>query len=149
MYSSDMAVQRLLLINNYKAHMTDESKRIVNENCNSELIFIPAGCTPLVQHMDVSVNRQFKQCIRDLWVLWFATHTQCTFHGNPKTPSPQEVIKWTSAAWDSIKLTYGSPYSVASQLTWTVGAGQRERNGISDILRYLNVFWSAWEMVDT
>ena len=38
---------------------------------------------------------------------------------------------------------------MASQLTWTVGAGQRERNGISDILWYLNVFWSAWEMVDT
>ena len=56
MYGSDMAAPRLLLVDYYKAHMTDESKRIVNENCNSELVFIPAGCTPLMQPMDVSVN---------------------------------------------------------------------------------------------
>ena len=131
MYSSDMAVQRLLLINNYKAHMTDESKRIVNENCNSELIFIPAGCTPLVQHMDVSVNRQFKQCIRDLWVLWFATHTQCTFHGNPKTPSPQEVIKWTSAAWDSIKV------DIRESLLCGITADVDSRGGAEGEERYI------------
>lgn len=55
-YGSDMAARRLLLVDNYKAHVTDESKRIVNENCNSELIFVPAGCTSLVQPMDVSIN---------------------------------------------------------------------------------------------
>ena len=99
----NMAVRHLLLVDNYKSHMTEESKKIVEETCNSELIFIPAGCTPLVQPMDVSVNRPFKQRMRDLWVEWFATHTLRTVHGNPKQPSRQDVINWVSAAWDSIK----------------------------------------------
>ena len=83
--------------------MTDESKHIVDKNCNSELIFIPAGCTSLEQAMDVSVNRPFKQHMRDLWVKWFSNHTLRTVHGNPKTPSWPDVINWVSAAWDSIK----------------------------------------------
>ncbi|KAL5487069.1 hypothetical protein EMCRGX_G019628 [Ephydatia muelleri] len=106
-----------LLLGNYKAHMTgDESKRIVDENCNSELIFIPAGCTSLVPPMDVLVNRPFKQHMRDLWVKWFSNHTQRTVHGNPKTPSRQDVINWVSAAWDSIKsdTIQEFSYSVAS-----------------------------------
>ena len=97
------AVRRLLLVNNYKSHITQESKKIVEETCNSERIFIPAGCTPLVQPMDVSVNRPFEQRMRDLWVQWFAGHMQRTVHGNPKQPSRQDVINWVSAAWDSIK----------------------------------------------
>ena len=40
--------------------MTEESAKIVKEECNSDLIFIPAGCTSLVQPMDLSVNRPFK-----------------------------------------------------------------------------------------
>eukprot|EP00731_Ephydatia_muelleri_P005299 Em0002g1475a len=37
MYGSDMAAPRLLLVDYYKAHMTDESKRIVNEKCNTAM----------------------------------------------------------------------------------------------------------------
>ena len=116
-YGTNMAARRVLLIGNYKAHMTgDESKRIVDENCNSELIFIPASCTSLVPPMDVLVNRPFKQHMRDLWVKWFSNHTQRTVHGNPKTPSRQDVINWVSAAWDSIKsdTIQEFSYSVAS-----------------------------------
>ena len=81
---TNMAARRLLLVDTYKTHMTDESKQIVDENCNSELILIPAGCTSLVQPMDVSVNRPCKQHRRDLWVKWFSNHMQRTVHGNPK-----------------------------------------------------------------
>ena len=85
-----MTAWHLLLVDNYKS-------------CNSELIFVSAGCTPLVQSMDVSVNCQFKQCMRDLWVEWFAGPVQCPVHGNPKQPSRQDVINRVSAVWDSIK----------------------------------------------
>ena len=101
-YGSNMAARRLLLVDNYKAHLTEESKTIV-KNCNSELVLIPAGCTSLVQPMDVSINRPFKQRMRDLWVQWFAGHTERTVHGNPKQPSRQDVINWVSDAWNSIK----------------------------------------------
>lgn len=41
--------------------------------------------------------------MRDLWVQWFAGHTERTVHGNPKQPSRQDVINWVSDAWNSIK----------------------------------------------
>ena len=84
---------------------------------NSELIFIPAGCMSLVQPMDVSVNRLYKQCKICGFSNLLPTHN-APVHGNPKTPSQQDVINWFSAAWDSIKTDTirESFYSVASQL---------------------------------
>ena len=69
----------------------------VGSNCNSDIVFIPAGCTPLVQPMDVSVNRPFKALMR-------VTHTQHTKHGNLKQPTRQDVINWVSKAWKSVKM---------------------------------------------
>lgn len=102
-YGSDMAVRRLLIVDHYKPHMTENSVSIV-AGCNSDLLFVPAGCTPLVQPMDVSINRPFKQAMRELWVKWFSEHTSRTIHGNLKQPTRQDAINWVSTAWDSIKL---------------------------------------------
>eukprot|EP00731_Ephydatia_muelleri_P026312 Em0018g412a len=64
--------------------------------------------TPLVQPMDptiplpmdVSINRPFKQAMREIWVTWFSKHT---IHGNLTQPTRQDAIDWVSAAWNSIK----------------------------------------------
>ena len=52
--------RRLLLVDHYRPHISEPSKKILTQECNSDLIMIPAGCTSLVQPMDVSVNRPFK-----------------------------------------------------------------------------------------
>lgn len=75
--------QRHLLVDNYRPHLSDESRDIVTQECNSDLV-IPPGCTPLVQPMDVSINCPFKTRIRELWVTWFRSHTAVTPRGNPK-----------------------------------------------------------------
>ena len=68
----------------------------MESKCNSDIVLIPAGCTPLVQPMDVSVNRPFKALMREQWVTWFSTHTLHTKHGNLKQPTMQDVINWVS-----------------------------------------------------
>ena len=60
--------RRLLIVDKYKSHTVEDNMRTVKRNCNSDLLFIPAGCTPLVQPMDVSVNRPFKNKMQELWV---------------------------------------------------------------------------------
>eukprot|EP00731_Ephydatia_muelleri_P018609 Em0011g649a len=102
-YSCDKDNRRLLLVDNYRPHLTDDSQEIVTAECNSDLLFIPAGCTPLVQPMDVSVNRPFKQAMRDNWLKWMSSNNERTAHGNLKQPTRQHVINWISAAWDNIK----------------------------------------------
>ena len=68
----------------------------VESKCNNDIVLIPAGCTPLVQPMDVSVNRPFKVLMREQWVTWFSTHTLHTKHGNLKQPTRQHVMNWVS-----------------------------------------------------
>ena len=65
MYQPTTATQQkcLLLVDNYRPHITDESRKIVTEECQSDYILIPAGCTPLVQPMDVSTNCPFTACM--------------------------------------------------------------------------------------
>ncbi|KAL5473097.1 hypothetical protein EMCRGX_G027542 [Ephydatia muelleri] len=60
-----MAARRLLLVDNYKAHMTDESERIVNENCNAAVdgsenakMFSHVPCVALEENSDEEPSYQ-------------------------------------------------------------------------------------------
>ena len=68
----------------------------VTQECNSNLILIPPGCTPLVQPMDVSINHPFKARMQELWVAWFHSYTSVTHRGNLKQPTRQDAINWVS-----------------------------------------------------
>ena len=94
--------RRLLIVDKYKSHTVEDNMRTVKINCNSDLLFIPAGCTPLVQPMDVSINRPFKNKMQEIWVAWFSTHTEQTTQGNLKKPTRQRVIDLVSAAWENV-----------------------------------------------
>ncbi len=48
---------RLLIVDKYRPHCSDERVSIAREKCNSEVIFIPCGCTSLAQPMDNCVNK--------------------------------------------------------------------------------------------
>ena len=89
----------LLLADNYSPHLSDESRDIVTQECNGDLILIPTGCTSLVQPMDMSINCPFKVRMQELWVAWFRSHTSITCRGNLKQPIRQDAINWVSTAW--------------------------------------------------
>ena len=106
MYLPEIANQShcLLLVDNYRAHLTEESQQIAQE-CHSELIFIPPGCTPLVQPMDVSINCLFKAKVEPLWVSWFQSHSDLAPKGNLKQPTRQDAINWVSTVWADISVS--------------------------------------------
>ena len=53
--------------------------------------------------MDVSVNKPFKDKMKELWTEWRKSSDSCrTKKGNLKQPTRQNAIDWVSAAWDSI-----------------------------------------------
>ena len=91
----------LLVVDSYRPHCSDASKALAAES-NADVVIVPAGCTSLIQPMDVSVNRPFKAKLQELWVEWFASHTDTTAHGNLRQPSRQQAIDWVSAAWDAV-----------------------------------------------
>ena len=61
---------RLLVVDSYKPHVSDESRDIVINQCNSSLVIIPGGCTSIAQPMDRSVNKPFKDNMRESWTSW-------------------------------------------------------------------------------
>ena len=74
----------------------------MTEECHSE---VPPGCTPLVQPMDVSINRPFKARMESLWVSWFQYRSELTPKGNLKLPTRQNAIDWVSTAWAGILIS--------------------------------------------
>lgn len=61
---------RLLIVDSYKPHQTEDSIKKVKDSCNSDVIIIPGGCTSIVQPMDRCINRSFKEYMRASWQEW-------------------------------------------------------------------------------
>ena len=95
--------RRLLVVDSYKPHQSEESITMAKERCNADVIIIPGGCTSIVQPMDKCINKPFKESMRQSWQGWMREGRAKTKMGNLKQPTRQDAINWVSKAWDSIK----------------------------------------------
>ena len=95
--------RRLLIVDSYKPHKSEDSVKVANERCNADVLIIPGGCTSIVQPMDKCINKPFKESMRGSWQTWMRQDRALTKAGNLKQPTRQDAINWVSAAWDSIK----------------------------------------------
>lgn len=96
--------RRLLVVDSYKPHQSEESITMAKERCNADVIIIPGGgCTSIVQPMDKCINKPFKESMRQSCQGWMHEGRAKTKMGNLKQPTCQDAINWVSKAWDSIK----------------------------------------------
>ena len=90
---------RLLVMDTFKGHTTPHVKEKVRGYFNTNLVFIPPGCTGLVQPADVSWNTPFKQHLGEFYNEWqFSTPKELTRYGNEKPPSKPLVLQWIKKA---------------------------------------------------
>ena len=61
----------LLVFDSFEAHVTDTVKASFKRE-NTELAVIPGGLTSLLQPLDVSLNKPFKDGVRKKWMQWMA-----------------------------------------------------------------------------
>ncbi|CAI7827898.1 unnamed protein product [Closterium sp. NIES-54] len=94
----------MLVLDSYRGHLTKEVKARF-----AALTIVPAvilaGCTADVQPLDVSVNKSFKESVRQQYQSWFEadgmnTLTPADERGH-KPPS-EVVLKWISWAWKAV-----------------------------------------------
>lgn len=93
----------LLVWDMFRSHRTDGVKRRMNE-CNTDLAVIPGGLTSLVQPLDVSINKPFKDSLRQRWNMWMLEGDKTfTKGGNMRQVSLPEMCQWILTAWNEIK----------------------------------------------
>lgn len=94
--------RRLLVLDKYKGHTTEETQDIVSNVCNAELVYVEAGCTGYQQPLDISVNKQFKSSMRSSWSAWMGGPHDLTPAGNIRPPRRQDILDWVGAAWAAV-----------------------------------------------
>ena len=92
----------MLVIDAFKGHLTDSVKNQLRK-MKTELVVIPGGMTSVMQPMDVSVNKPFKDSLRQQYLNLIADPARVlTETGKIKRAPPPEVARWVSAAWKAI-----------------------------------------------
>ena len=92
----------LLVLDAFEAHVTDSVKTaIARENTN--LAVIPGGLTSILQPLDISLNKPFKDNVRRRWMEWMAEGIhEFTAGGRQKKPSEEVILSWIAGAWNEI-----------------------------------------------
>ena len=92
----------VLVYDSFEAHVTDTVKASFKRE-NTELAVIPDGLTSLLQPLDVSINKPFKDGVRKQWMQWMADGIhEFTATGHQKKASEELICSWISQAWNAI-----------------------------------------------
>lgn len=95
----------LLVWDSFKAHLVDSVKRKLKCN-NTDVAVIPGGLTSVVQPLDVSLNKPFKDRLRGNWSNWMIEgEKQFTKGGAMKAPSLEIITGWIKQSWDDVSLS--------------------------------------------
>lgn len=89
----------LLIWDRARVHLTEAVALPVIEH-GGVIELVPAGCTPIVQPLDVSVIHSFKVHLRILWRLWKQENT--TPDGQCPRISLLQVTRLVTAAWEQV-----------------------------------------------
>ena len=65
-FSLDFKKPKLLIADVHKAQTTDDVKTMLKKETSTSVVLVPAGCTSLVQPLDVSFNGVFKSVVERL-----------------------------------------------------------------------------------
>ena len=92
----------LLVCDAFEAHVTERVKTALTRE-NTNLAVIPGGLTSILQPLDVSLNKPFKDGVRKRWMEWMAEGIhEFTASGRQKKPSEELILSWIAGAWQDI-----------------------------------------------
>ena len=90
----------LILLDSYRAHMMGSVVGRIEE-LGCEVKHIPAGCTSLLQPLDVGYNKPFKTRVRDHWEAWMlADFLTSNSVGAPKR---SQIAEWCKLAMENME----------------------------------------------
>lgn len=95
--------EAMLVLDVHKAQMTDNIKSALLRDCNTTPVYVPPGCTSLVQPLDVVVNAPFKKKIETCAMQHVQDNLEQYLNGK-FTASERRVLLtgWIGQAWEEI-----------------------------------------------
>ena len=96
----------LLVFDSFSAHIDEGVRNNFKTEHKTTTTVIPGGLTKKLQPLDISVNRSFKNHIREEWEKWMSEgiHT-FTATGKMRRATHEEVCNWVIRAWRAMKVT--------------------------------------------
>ena len=88
----------LLIMDSAPVHISEEIKSLYLSN-NKRLLFIPPGLTSLLQQLDLSINKLFKEGIKNKYAEYLIKNKDTSNIFNR-----EDIIKWISDVWYSDKI---------------------------------------------
>ena len=90
----------LLILDSFSAHLTDAVQELFRRY-NTTVIVIPGRCTSVLQPLDVSINKPFKQHLKRSWEQYMLqqseTMNESQSDGKIKPPTKQLLVDWIEA----------------------------------------------------
>lgn len=92
----------MLVLDAFRGHLTPSVKKALSDE-HTDLVVIPGGMTSQLQVLDVSINKPFKDKIRQQYTEWMLSgaHT-LTPTGKIQKPAVSLISQWILTAWNSI-----------------------------------------------
>lgn len=92
----------MLVWDSFKAHLTEDVKKKCGQ-LRTSMAVIPGGLTSLMQPLDVSLNKPFKDRLRAKWMQWMTEENKpVTKGGNTKKVDIVTIAEWVKDAWSEI-----------------------------------------------
>jgi hypothetical protein len=99
----------MLVSDSYWGHTTAKEKML--KNSKTELAIISGGLTPLLQPLDVCINRPFNAALKEMYTIWIADgKREYMPTGKIKLLNNDLVCTWIKDVWECV-----SPSSVDNE----------------------------------
>ncbi|CAN0109308.1 unnamed protein product [Ascophyllum nodosum] len=92
----------ILVLDDFKCHRDEAFITDLLKRCNTIVILIPGGLTPLLQPLDRMLNKQMKRLMRGKYVTYTATAVEDPKTGKLKPPGRGKVSTWCNESWAAI-----------------------------------------------
>ncbi|XP_077186359.1 uncharacterized protein LOC143833921 isoform X1 [Paroedura picta] len=92
----------LLVWDMFRAHTSEAVKKLAKSS-QVTLAAIPGGLAPVLQPLEVRLNKAFKDRVRARWREWASSgQARLTKLGNPVKPDLGVIARWIRDAWEEI-----------------------------------------------
>ena len=124
----------LLIFDSFSAHIDEGVRNTFKTEHKTTTAVIPGGLTKKLQPLDISVNRSFKNHVREEWEKWMSEgiHT-FTETGKMRRATHAEVCNWVIRAWRAVKVTAITNGFRKAGITRVPGATEDDTSDASEI----------------